>query len=72
MQDCPKCRSRMTAGTAFASYSGYRLPIQWVDGMARKSIWTGLSLGGKKPVPVTSRRCGKCGFVELYAETRPA
>lgn len=72
MQECPKCRSRMTAGTAFASYSGYRLPIQWVDGVARKSIWTGLSLGGKKPTPVTSRRCGRCGFLELFAENRPA
>ena len=70
MRECPKCRGGMTAGSAFVNSGGYRLPIQWVDGVAKKSIWTGLSLGGKKPADVTSRRCGKCGYIELYADPR--
>jgi len=69
MSDCPKCRGVMTPGTAYVLDSnGGRVPIKWVDGLAKKSIWMGLSLRGMTPTDVGARRCGKCGYIELFRD----
>ena len=69
MQGCVKCGGVMTPGTAYVLDSnGGRVPIKWVDGQAKKSLWMGLSLRGLTPVDVASRRCGKCGHIELFLD----
>jgi hypothetical protein len=39
----------------------------WVEGAPRKSFWTGLKLGGTKPIDIVTWRCRRCGFLESYA-----
>jgi hypothetical protein len=69
MQGCAKCGGVMTPGTAYVLDSnGGRVPIKWVDGHAKKSLWMGLSLRGMTPVDVASSRCGKCGHIELFLD----
>ena len=55
--------------------SGYTIDIgygtkalpKWVSGEPQKSIWTGLKLGGKDQLEVTTYRCRRCGYIESYA-----
>ena len=69
MQGCVKCGGVMTPGTAYVLDSnGGRVPIKWVDGQAKKSLWMGLSLRGMTPKDVAARRCGKCGHIELFLD----
>jgi len=69
MQGCVKCGGVMTPGTAYVLDSnGGRVPIKWVDGQAKKSLWMGLSLRGMTPTDVVARRCGKCGHIELFLD----
>ena len=69
MHECPRCRGVMTVGTAYVLDSnGGRVPIKWVDGQAKKSLWMGLSLRGMTPSDVAARRCGKCGHIELFVD----
>jgi hypothetical protein len=69
MQGCVKCGGVMTAGTAYVLDSnGSRVPVKWVDGQPRKSLWMGLSLRGMTPRDVVARRCGKCGHIELVLD----
>ena len=71
MPECPKCRGVMTQGLAYvADSNGARVPLKWVDGRPKKSLWTGLSLKGLTPTDVMAARCGKCGFVELSVSPR--
>lgn len=57
----------MEVGSTFIDYWGWRVPLKWADGAPKKSIWTGLSLWGKKHTDVASRRCRDCGYLELFA-----
>ena len=69
MADCPKCRGRMTPGLAFLPDYGVR--VKWLDG--EPSVWASLktSLGiGSRGAELVGRRCGECGFVELFADPR--
>jgi hypothetical protein len=69
MPECPKCRGVMTPGTAYVLDSnGGRVPLKWVDGLAKKRLWMGLSLRGMTPKDVAARRCGKCGHIELFLD----
>jgi hypothetical protein len=57
----------MTPGFVFTPDTGGR--VKWIDGEA--SIWKSLaaSVGlGPRPSELASRRCSKCGFVELFAD----
>jgi hypothetical protein len=40
---------------------------KWVEGEARRSIWSGLKLRGKEQLDVTTYRCPRCGYLESYA-----
>jgi hypothetical protein len=69
MQGCVKCGGVMTPGAAYVVDSnGGRVPIKWVDGVPKKSLWMGLSLRGMTPADVAARRCGKCGQIELFLD----
>jgi hypothetical protein len=71
MPECPKCRGVMTQGVAYVLDSnGARVPMKWVDGLPKKSLWTGLSLKGLASTDIIAARCGKCGFVELSVDPR--
>ena len=67
MSECPKCRGSMEVGNTFIDYWGWRVPLRWSDGAPRMSVWTGLSLKGKRHTDVASRRCTDCGYIELFA-----
>jgi hypothetical protein len=47
---------------------GSTLVPRWVAGVPRKSIWTGLKLGGLRQIDVATYRCRQCGYLESYAE----
>ena len=40
---------------------------RWVEGAAEYSFWFGLKLRGKQQLEVSTYRCGKCGYLESYA-----
>jgi len=67
MADCPKCQGSMEVGQTFVDYWGWRIPLRWADGQLKRSLWTGLSLRGRKHTDVASRRCRECGYIELFA-----
>ena len=65
--DCPRCGGTLEAGyTIDIGYGTKALP-KWVAGEPEKSIWTGLKLGGKDQLEVTTYRCRRCGYLESYA-----
>jgi ribosomal protein S27AE len=65
--DCPRCGGTLEAGyTIDIGYGTKSLP-KWVAGEPEKSIWTGLKLGGKDQLEVTTYRCRRCGYLESYA-----
>ena len=40
---------------------------KWVLGAPEYSFWFGLKLRGKKPLDVSTYRCGRCGLLESHA-----
>jgi ribosomal protein L40E len=66
---CLRCNGRMEKGALLNRDSnGGKSLGQWVEGVPKRSIWTGLKLRGLKLLPVTAFRCRNCGHIELYAE----
>lgn len=47
-------------------------PIFWVAGAVNWSFWGGVKLRGRRQLYVATRRCVKCGYLELYAPERKA
>lgn len=47
----------------------YSIPAvaQWVEGAPEKSFWTGLKTKDRAVLPVMVYRCGRCGYLEWYA-----
>lgn len=64
---CPRCSGTMEAGFIIDEGYGTRTVLQWVEGAAERSIWTGIKLRGKRKQPVTTYRCRRCGYLESYA-----
>jgi len=68
MASCPKCNGEMTPGFAYDPYSGGR--VKWIDGAP--NVWRSLAYSfgiGSQPSDITSRRCGECGYIELFTDT---
>ena len=65
---CPKCQGSMTEGFVVDHTHGGRGISSWLEGAPVKSIWIGISFGGKKPIEIATWRCGGCGFLESYAK----
>jgi len=40
----------------------------WAQGAPEYSFWFGLKLSGKKRLDVSTYRCGRCGYLESYAD----
>jgi hypothetical protein len=50
-------------------YGHYRVS-RWQSGQPKKSIWTGIKQRKADQLQVSTRRCDRCGFLELYALAR--
>jgi ribosomal protein S27AE len=66
-KQCPKCSSSMSEGFIIDHTQSGTTVGSWVEGQPAKSVWTGLKLGGRPKMDMAAWRCGRCGFVELYA-----
>jgi ribosomal protein S27AE len=66
-KQCPKCSSSMSEGFIIDHTESGTTVGSWVEGQPAKSVWTGLKLGGRPKLDMAAWRCGRCGFVELYA-----
>ena len=67
---CPKCSAPMEPGfMADRAGGGADLQGRWVEGLpAPANFWRhGVNLEGRQPVPVTTFRCERCGYLELFA-----
>ena len=64
---CAKCNGRMEQGFLLELKDGNAKAVtDWVDGVPEKKWW-GLSIRGKRKLPVETWRCGRCGYLESYA-----
>ena len=67
-KSCPKCQASMAGGFVIDNTHGGRTVSSWLEGAPNKSFWVGVKLEGKKPIEITTWRCGSCGFLESYAQ----
>lgn len=68
---CPKCSGPMEPGfIRDRAAGGANLQARWVEGQPTPSFWPRdrVNLQGREPVPVTTLRCGYCGYLESYAK----
>ena len=65
---CPRCGGGMDQGFVVDQAHGTIKTQRWVEGAAEYSFWFGLKLRGKQQLEVSTYRCGKCGYLESYAD----
>lgn len=65
---CPKCSQIMDEGFIVDHAHGTDLQAEWIEGPPQTSFWTGLKLRGRDRRKVVTFCCGKCGFLESYAQ----
>ena len=67
---CTKCQGSMSEGVMVdVGYGSYSVG-SWQSGPPTISRWFGLKVNKKALVPTIAYRCGRCGFIELYAPPR--
>jgi predicted nucleic-acid-binding Zn-ribbon protein len=67
MAQCPKCGGSMEEGFLIENdHGGSRSVSQWQAGAPEKSFWLGIKKRDPQ-YPIRSMRCGRCGFLENYA-----
>lgn len=72
-KDCPKCQGSMAEGFVLdIGTNGARRVSLWVEGAPEKSFWTGVAMRDKQNFEIQTWRCGRCGFLEQYANGPPA
>lgn len=64
---CPKCSKRMEEGFIVDHSHAINMQAEWVEGTPRKSFWTGVSIRGRRRLPVVTYCCPACGYLESYA-----
>ena len=67
---CPKCFGHMESGFMIERGGGPRdRQVRWVEGepISHSSFFPGVHLEGREPMPVTTYRCGGCGYLESFA-----
>ena len=65
---CPKCAGAMLPGFVLdRGHANSLAPSYWQEGAPEKSFWTGIKTRGHQQLPITTYRCGQCGFLESYA-----
>jgi ribosomal protein S27AE len=67
MAQCPKCGGSMQEGIVIENdHGGMRSVTLWQAGAPEKNFFGGVKK--KDPqFPIRSMRCGRCGFLEHYA-----
>ncbi|MEO7787391.1 MAG: hypothetical protein ABIR77_06150 [Sphingomicrobium sp.] len=65
--DCPKCQGKMSEGVLVDMGYGQAMASQWQPGPAVVTRFWGLKLRKKEWIPTVTYRCGRCGFLESYA-----
>lgn|GEM_PF-632537 len=70
-KQCPKCAGSMAEGFVLDKAHGSVGVSRWVEGAAQTSVWTGVKLAGRPQSPISTWRCGRCGFLESYASGEP-
>ncbi len=68
---CPKCQASMAEGFIPFEKGGFPRVLGWFAGAPKKGWWGTLNMPGK-PMPITTYRCAKCGFLEHYATGKGA
>lgn len=66
-KSCPKCQAAMVEGFLIDHKDGGRSVTGWLEGAPVKSLFMGVKLQGRKPVPAQTFRCSRCGYLESYA-----
>ncbi len=66
---CPKCQGEMIQGF-LPDQSPIILVSAWHEGHPKKSFWTGTKAPLAEGIPIGAFRCGKCGFLEFYADPK--
>ena len=61
----------MSEGVIADAGPGGYLVSAWHAGAPVVSRWLGLKVNKKTLIRTTAYRCGRCGFIELYAPPRP-
>ena len=64
---CPKCDGAMTVGVVLNGLQGGQLMPCWVEGIPEQTYFGNLKLRNVRAMPVSSFRCGACGYIELFA-----
>lgn len=70
-KQCPKCGGSMAEGFVLDKAHGSVGISTWVEGAPEASPWTGVKFTGRTQSPVSTWRCGRCGFLESYATGEP-
>jgi predicted nucleic-acid-binding Zn-ribbon protein len=73
--ECPKCRSRMEEGFIEEVTRNAIRAAKWIEGPPEERYlfglkttpFIGLNTKGKRQYEVTTYRCTRCGYLELYA-----
>ncbi len=65
--ECPKCHSSMSEGVLVDTGYGSYAVSAWQPGAPSVSRWFGLKVKPKALLPTIAYRCGRCGFLEIYA-----
>jgi hypothetical protein len=61
----------MAEGFVLDATHGGVAASSWVEGAPEKNVWTGIKLAGRARAEISSWRCGRCGFLELYTAATP-
>lgn len=65
---CPRCQGSMELGVIINKDSGgMRSTSRWIEGVAEKSWFGGVKLGGRRLVEIETFRCRRCNLLESYA-----
>ena len=67
---CTKCQGSMSEGVMVDMAYHASVVSAWQSGPPTVSRWFGLKVNKKALIPTTAYRCGRCGFIELYAPPR--
>lgn len=72
MSSCPKCQGSMESGFIPDFNYGSVLELKWVEGPPEKGLLRNLKTKGKRQFAISTDRCTRCGYLDLYArETNP-
>lgn len=60
----------MEGGFVAERNNSLSLPLLWVAGAVRWSLFGGVKLRGRRQLYIATMRCTDCGFLELYAPSK--